>query len=166
VRNCDASGLLPVNKIAEQHDNLFTAIYPIVFRQDIASACFNYTFDGKPFDNITESVPTSKIILGSYRFTTGFWFKEVGISGNAHNSWAGHRPRWHLIIMPQVLELARTAGVDSHKVWRWMQMHFKLFKESVEIAKLNKAKLNLNTQEIFNAEICFRQKIYLSLKDI
>ena len=165
-RNCDASGLLPVNKIAEQHDNLFTAIYPIVFRQDIASACFNYTFDGQPFDNITESVPTSKIILGSYRFATGFWFKEIGISGNAHNSWAGHRPRWHLIIMPQVLELARTAGVDSHKVWRWMQMHFKLFKESVEIAKLNKAKLNLNTQEIFNAEICFRQKIYLSLKDI
>jgi hypothetical protein len=67
--------------------------------------------------------------------------------------------------MPQVLELARTAGVDSHKIWRWTQLHFNLFKESVKIAKLNKAKLNLNTQEIFNAENFFRQKICISLKD-
>jgi glycosyltransferase involved in cell wall biosynthesis len=158
-QNCDDSGLLLVNKIAEQHDNLFTAIYPIVFRHDIASACFNYPFDGKPFHSLTESVPTSKIILGSYPFVKGFWFKEIGIAGNAHNSWAVHRPRWHLVIMPQVLELAKNAGVDSEKIWRWMQVQFELFRESIKIAKSNKTSLDLNTQEITVAKINFRQNI-------
>ena len=165
-QNCDESGLLSVNKIAEQHDNLFTAIYPIVFRHDIASACFNYPFDGKPFDNLIESVPTSKTILGSYRFANAFWFKQTGVAGNAHNSWAGHRPRWHLVIMPQVLELAKTAGVDPFKIWSWMEVQFELFKESIKIAKSKETDLDLNIQEINVAKINFRRNICISKREI
>ena len=128
------AGLYPVNQIADEHDNLFTAIYPIVFRSDILAACFNYPFDGIPFDNLVESVPTSKIILGHYRYCKAYWFDQPGIAGNAHNSWAAHRPRWHLVLMPEVLDLARDAGVNPQKVRDWTKIHLDLFNDAVRIA--------------------------------
>ena len=54
-----------------QHDNLFTAIYPMVFRADIAAAVFNHFFRGAAFQSLVESVPTSKLILERYALTEG-----------------------------------------------------------------------------------------------
>lgn len=127
-------GVRRINEIADEHDNLFTAIYPIVFRSDVLSACFNYPFDGVPFSNLTESVPTTKIILGAYRYCDAYWFAEPGIVGNAHNSWSRHRPRWHLVLMPLVFQLARDAGVDPRKVWLWTKVHKRLFDEAMGIS--------------------------------
>lgn len=129
-----AAGLYPVNQAAGEHDNLFTAIYPIIFRSDVLAACFNYPFDGIPFGNLIECVPTTKLILGSYRYASAYWFDAPGIAGNAHNSWSGHRPRWHLVIMPEVFDLAREAGVDARKVWQWTGAHHDLFEDAARIA--------------------------------
>jgi glycosyltransferase involved in cell wall biosynthesis len=153
-------GIRPVNDIAGEHDNLFTAIYPLVFRCDVLAACFDHPFTGIPFCDLTECVPTSKLLLGSYRYADAIWFAEVGIVGNAHNSWSSHRPRWHLVLMPLVLQLARDAGVEPKKVWRWLELHKNLFDEAVDICKsANKtAHLQLPNDLAF-AEWCFRQKI-------
>lgn len=134
TREPSPAGVRRVNEAAGEHDNLFTAIYPIMFRSDVLAACFNYPFEGTPFGDLVECVPTTKMILGTYRYAPCYWFQVPGIAGNAHNSWAGHRPRWHLVLMPAVFDLAREAGVDPRKVWDWTQAHFALFEDAARIA--------------------------------
>jgi glycosyltransferase involved in cell wall biosynthesis len=160
-RNPSPTDLMPVRMLAEQHDNLFTAIYPLVFRSDIAAACFNYPFEGYPFGDLIESVPTTKIILESLANCQGYWISELGITGNAHNSWSAHRPRWHLVLMPQVLLLARRRGVDPSKLWNWGQMHLDLFFESLEEAKKGNKGIHLSAEEIEQAEWFFQKKIHV-----
>lgn len=159
--DCSESGIHPVCKIAGEHDNLFTAIYPIVFRSDIASACFNYTFQGVPFGNLVESVPTTDIILGTYCSVGAQWFREVGIVGNAHNSWSGHRPRWHLVLMAEVLAKARDAGVDPRKVWKWLRVHRGLFEDAVGIAISEQTTAHICPAELDMASAMFRERIVL-----
>ena len=155
-------GVRSINDIAGEHDNLYTAIYPLVFRSDVLAACFDYPFTGLPFGDLTESVPTTKILLGTYRYCAAQWFAEVGIVGNAHNSWSAHRPRWHLVLMPLVLQLARDAGVDPEKVWDWLQVHKTLFDEAmnISIAREETAHLELPADLEF-ARWCFRSDIAL-----
>ena len=161
AKNSIPSGLYPVNVIAEQHDNLFTAIYPIIFRADVLAACFNYPFDGIPFGDLVECVPTTKLILDSFRYSQGYWFAEPGILGNAHNSWSSHRPRWHLVLMPLIFDLAREAGVDPQKIWDWSKTHTSLFKEAVEIAIRAKSKVNLVPDDMKRAKLFFREDIVI-----
>lgn len=143
------SGIYPVNVVAEEHDNLFTAIYPLVFRSDLLATCFNYPFDGIPFGNLVECVPTTKFILETLPYADAYWFQDIGIVGNAHNSWSKHRPRWHLVLMPQILMLARDSGVDPHKVWKWSDIHRSLFFESAEIAENIQAPAHLSDPDDF-----------------
>jgi len=155
-----SEGIHSINEIAGEHDNLFTAIYPIVFRSDVLSACFNYPFDGVPFGNLIESVPTTKIILGTYRYCDAYWFAESGIVGNAHNSWSKHRPRWHLVLMPQVFQLAREAGVDPRKIWLWTQAHKQLFDEAMDVSINLKVPAHIDLpKDIQQALIIFRERV-------
>jgi glycosyltransferase involved in cell wall biosynthesis len=156
------TGVYTVAEAAGEHDNLFTAIYPIVFRGDLASACFNHRFDGVPFGSLTECVPTTEFILGSLAACRSVWFSEVGIVGNAHNSWSAHRPRWHLVLMPEVFKLARAAGVDRSKIWKWSRIHKSLFDEAAGIAIASGARANLRFPEDFrDASLFFREQVEL-----
>lgn len=128
------SGPYPVNRAAGEHDNLFTAVYAIIFRSDILAACFNHPFTGVPFIDLVESVPTTRIILDNYRYAPAWWFAPIGIVGNAHNSWTRHRMRWHALLMPMVFELAREAGMDGEKLFAWSRIHRELFREAAGIA--------------------------------
>ena len=107
------SGIYPVNLVATHHDNFFTAVYLLIFRSDLLAACLNHPFDGTPFEDLTECVPTTRWLRGNYRYVDCYWHAPVSITGNAHNSWSRHRPRWHGVIMPRAFELARYAGADS-----------------------------------------------------
>ena len=78
-----------------QHDNMFTAIYPIVFRSDLLAAVFNHSFEGKPFRSLIDAAPTSNLILSQYAHTEATWLAPCGVVGNAHNSWQKHRVAWH-----------------------------------------------------------------------
>jgi len=156
------SGIRPIREMATEHDNLFTAIYPLVFRSDLVSACFNFPFDGVPFSNLVESVPTTKIVLESLSECDAYWLAEIGITGNAHNSWAGHRPRWHLVLMPEVFYLARRAKMDSALMWDWLNLHLDLFKDAVQIAHDAGTVLQLSTADIQRAEWIFQRKIPIS----
>ena len=156
--SASTSGTFRVNQIAGEHDNLFTAVYPIVFRSDLLAACFNYPFDGVPFGDLVECVPTTKFILETLPCTTAHWFKEIGIVGNAHNSWSGHRPRWHLVLMPEVMRLARRAGVDAEKLWSWGCVHEGLFNEAVSIAIARNMSAHLADPEDFESASYFFRK--------
>ncbi len=156
------TGIRQLNRVAEEHDNLFTAIYPLIFRSDVAAACFNFTFDGIPFNDLIECVPTTAFILRTLRYCDVMWFEEAGIVGNAHNSWSMHRPRWHLVIMPMIFNLAREAGVDSAKLWKWAQMHVSLFYEAAQINIQNNAVAHISLPaDLIFASRFFRQPIIL-----
>jgi len=127
----DRTGMTPVTRAAQQHDNLFTAVYPIVWRSDLLAACFNYPFDGVPFDDLVECVPTTKFLLETARRFDAYWSAPIGIVGNAHNSWSSHRPRWHGLLMPLVFELALDAGLPRPLLAKWSAVHARLFDESV-----------------------------------
>ena len=154
-----ASGLVRLTEAAAQHDNLFTAIYPIIWRSDVLAACFNYPFTGTPFGDLVESVPTTKILLDTYGDTEVYWHRPIGVVGNAHNSWSRHRPRWHGLLMPKVFELARTAGVDPKKLYAWSRVHYDLFAEAVGIAEQNGWSVSLADEEMDTGWRVFRRRL-------
>lgn len=156
------SGLYPVVRIAEEHDNLFTAIYPIVFRSDLLAACFNYPFDGRPFSDLVESVPTTKMILETYGSTESYWCAKMGVVGNASNSWSRHRPRWHGVLIPKMFRLASEVGVNATKLQQWSATHFELFQEAKRSAMANGVELDIATDELEDSHIVFKRSISLT----
>ena len=128
------SGLASLVEAAGQHDNLFTAIYPIIWRADLVAAAFNHPFDGTPFGDLTESIPSTDYILRTLGACETYWHAPVGIAGNAANSWSRHRPRWHSVLMPMALELARDAGVDPVLLKSWASVHRGLYDEAMRLA--------------------------------
>ena len=159
--NAPESGEMEIIRVAELHDNLYTAIYPMIFRSDMMAACFNYTFTGEPFRDLVESVPTTKFVLECLAACKGYWLGKPGITGNAHNSWSRHRPRWHLVLMADVLELAREARLPPDTAWRWLNVHEKLFYEAIGEARAKQIAVNLDTTEIARASWLFRTQISL-----
>jgi len=131
------SGWLKVRQAAEQTDNLFTAIYTIVWRADLLSAAYEHAFDGPAFQDLTEAIPCTGYILGHYGECDAYWHAGSGVVGNAHNSWSHHRPRWHGAIMPMAFALARDAGVDPVKLQAWADTHLALLREALGMASAN-----------------------------
>ena len=141
------SGSYPVKRIAQEHDNLFTAIYPIVFRSDILAAVFNHPFIGPPFCSLVESIPTTRTILDTYPEVSARWISELAIVGNAHNSWQRHRVSWHGVLIPLALELASEAGVQDRALAEWAQVQSKLFDEARELFPDNHLFEKFNTSD-------------------
>ena len=123
-------GLTTVIAGGSEHDNLFTAIYPIIFRADLAAAVFNHPFTGPPFRSLTESIPTTRFILEVYALADAYWVSDPCIVGNAHNSWQRYRVAWHAVLMPLALRLARRSGMDGPMLHRWASVHLSLFEEA------------------------------------
>lgn len=128
------SGLTTVAEAAAQHDNLFTAIYPIIWRADIVAAAFNHPFSGVPFGTLIESIPSTDHILRTLGRAEIYWHAPIGVVGNLANSWSRHRPRWHSVLMPLALELARDAGVEPRLVRTWAGVHRDLFDDAMRLA--------------------------------
>lgn len=156
------SGIYPANVIATQHDNLFTAIYAMIFRSDLLAACFNYPFDGRPFGTLTECVPSTKWVLENYRYVDCYWHAPVSIVGNGHNSWSHHRPRWHGVLMPQVFELARDAGADPAILHKFAQLHIDLYEEAIGIAHRSNTPLAISPADLAPARRVFRRELSLT----
>jgi len=153
------SGLTPVARAAEQHDNLFTAIYSLIWRADVLSAAFDHAFDGSPFSNLTEAIPCTQAIVGEFGACEILWWAEPAVGGNAHNSWSHHRPRWHGLVMPQAFALARDIGVDPVRLQNWADQHLELFREALVIARDRDTPHGLTPAMLDLAHIHFRQDI-------
>jgi glycosyltransferase involved in cell wall biosynthesis len=153
------SGLIPTARAAEQHDNLFTAIYTIIWRADVLSATYDHAFDGSPFSNMVEAIPCTEAILGEYGACDILWWGPPALAGNAHNSWSHHRPRWHGLVMPQAFALARDIGVNPVLLQKWADLHLDLFREALAIARDRKTPFGLTPAMLELAHIHFRQDV-------
>lgn len=132
-QNVRRSGLMSAALAGSQHDNLFTAIYPLIMRRDIAANIFDHFFRGAAFRSLTESIPTTEFILSNLAKTEAYWIAEPIIVGNAHNSWRHHRVAWHGMLMPLALNLARQAGFDPELLHRWGCCHVDLLEEAIRL---------------------------------
>ena len=149
-------GLMSVREAAEQTDNLFTAIYAIVWRPDVLAAAYDHAFDQSPFSDLIEAIPCTEMILGRFGACDAFWRGEPAIAANAHNSWSRWRPRWHGVVMPLAFALAREAGVDRVKLQTWADMHLKLFREAMEIAREKALDPGLTPSQLELAQLMLR----------
>lgn len=150
-------GVVPVRSAAEQTDNLFTAIYAIIWRADVLAAAYDHRFDGEPFADLVEAVPCTDLILRRYADCDALWRAEPSIAGNAHNSWSRWRPRWHAVVMPEAFALARECGVDPVKLQRWADMHRALYEEALLIAEREKTDPGLDGARLARARVHFRR---------
>jgi glycosyltransferase involved in cell wall biosynthesis len=153
------SGLIATARAAEQHDNLFTAIYSIVWRADVLSATYDHAFDGPPFSNMIEAIPCTEAILGEYGACDILWWGPPALASNAHNSWSHHRPRWHGVVMPQAFALARDVGVDPVLLQKWADLHLDLFREALAIARDRDTPYGLTPAMLELAHIHFRRNV-------
>jgi len=153
------SGLMPIARVAEQHDNLFTAIYSLIWRADVLSTAFDHAFDGSPFSSLTEAIPCTETIVGEFGACEALWWAPPAVAGNAHNSWSHHRPRWHGLVMPQAFALARDVGVDPVLLQKWADMHLDLFREALAIARDRETPYGVTPAMLELAHIHFRQDV-------
>ena len=151
-----ADGLLLVREAAEQTDNLFTAIYAIVWRADVLATAFDHAFDGSPFSDLVQAVPCTDLILRRFADCDSVWRGEPTVAGNAHNSWSRWRPRWHGVVMPMAFTLARDAGVDPVRLQTWADAHLDLLREALEIARSKGEDNHLTPAQLELAEIVYR----------
>ena len=154
-----ADGLMSVRQAGEQTDNLFTAIYTIVWRADIWAAAYDHAFDQPAFSDLVEAIPCTDLILRRFAECDAFWRGDPAIAGNAHNSWSHWRPRWHGVVMPMAFALAREAGMDRVKLQAWADLHLKLFREALEIARERKVDPGLEPAQLALAHILFRTDV-------
>ncbi len=153
------SGVMKVRQAAEQTDNLFTAIYSIVWRADLLSTAFEHSFTGEPFADMTQAIPCTEFVLRRYAECDAYWHAEPAIAGNAHNNWRRHRPRWHGAVMPMAFALAREVGVDPKLLQTWADMHMNLLREALEIAREDGSDPRLRAQDDALAQAVFRQPL-------
>jgi glycosyltransferase involved in cell wall biosynthesis len=153
------SGLLPTARVAEQHDNLFTAISTIIWRADVLSAAYDHAFDGSPFSHMIEAVPSTEAILSDYGACDLLWWASPALATNAHTSWSRHRPRWHGLVMPLAFAMARDVGVDPVLLQQWADQHLSLFREALAIAREQDTPHGLTSEMLQLAHIHFRQDV-------
>ena len=152
------TGICSVRDAGSQHDNLFTAVYPIVFRADILASVFNYPFKGVAFRSLVESIPTTFTILNNYADVEAMWYADCGIVGNAHNSWQQHRVAWHGMLMPLALNLARRAGFCPEILQRWAKVHVPLLQDAQVSFPDVTASSDFDEGEVFVAKTVLRNQ--------
>jgi glycosyltransferase involved in cell wall biosynthesis len=153
------TGRISVRQAAEQTDNLFTAIYSIAWRADVLATAFDHAFDGEPFTNLVEAIPSTDMILRRFGDCDLAWAELVLVAGNAHNSWSHWRPRWHAQVMPLAMALAREIGVDRRRLQSWADMHLALFRDAMRIASELGESPRLKRDHLQLAMICFREDL-------
>ena len=152
-------GIITVREAAEQNDNLFTAIYLIVWRADVLGAAYDHAFDQPAFSDLIEAIPCTDLILRRFAECDCWWRGEPAIAGNAHNSWARWRPRWHGVVMPMAFALARDVGLDRVKLQAWADLHLTLFREALDIARERGDDFGLAPPQLELAHLLFRTDV-------
>ena len=150
------TGGAPTARIAEQTDNLFTAIYTILWRADVLAAAVNRPYDRAAFFDLAHAAPSTELILRSFGLCEAYWHAASAIAGNAHNSWSQNRPRWHGVAMAEAFGLARDVGVDPILLQRWADLHRSLLSEALVIARREQRDPGVDELQLEPAALFFR----------
>ena len=99
----------PVHDICALNENVFTAIYTLVFRRDHALAAYSQDTSGRPFSSMLTCIPTTRHVLKNMMEEIGVWIGEPQLV-NLNVSWIHYAPLWILERIPEASEEARDAN--------------------------------------------------------
>jgi glycosyltransferase involved in cell wall biosynthesis len=102
----------PVREIAVVNENLFTAIYCLIFRRDHALRAYSQDTSGRPFSSMRTSIPTTYHVLNHMMDETGVWLGSPQVLVNFNVSWNAYASLQILERVPEALDLAELNGAD------------------------------------------------------
>ncbi|HEX6705401.1 MAG TPA: FkbM family methyltransferase [Albitalea sp.] len=101
-----------VKDIAAVNENLFTAIYCLVFRRDHALRAYSQDTSGRPFSTMRTSIPTTYHVLNHMMEETAVWLGTPQLLVNFNVSWNAYASLQILERVPEALDLAEMKGAD------------------------------------------------------
>ena len=108
-----------IRDLAVANENLFTAIYCLVFRRDHALRAYSQDTSGRPFSTMRTSIPTTYHVLNHMMHEQGVWIGSPQLLVNFNVSWNDYAALQILERVPEALDLAEIKGAPSAGVDRW-----------------------------------------------
>ncbi len=123
--------IAPISELSMLSENLFTAIYCLVFRRDHALRAYTQDTSGRPFSTMLTCMPTTYYVLHNMMDEKGVWLGTPQIVVNMNVSWLKYASLWILERIPEALDLAEKMGalhkeVDKRRIahlpqiWYWL----------------------------------------------
>jgi len=109
----------PIRDLAILNENLFTAIYCLVFRRDHALRAYSQDTSGRPFSTMRTSIPTTYHVLNEMMEELGVWIGSPQLLVNFNVSWNDYAALQILERIPEAQDLAEMKGAPSAGVDRW-----------------------------------------------
>ena len=101
------NGIYKMNQMSTFNENLFTAIYCIIFRRDHGLIAYNQNIDNnEEFKDLVHCVPTTVYVLKNMSNYDGYWINDFLITVNLNCSWTnnGKDIIWNLILRPDMFD--------------------------------------------------------------
>ena len=114
----------PVKDIAANNENLFTAIYCLVFRRDHALRAYSQNTDGRPFSTMRTSIPTTYYVLNYMMNEPAYWLGTPQLVVNFNVSWNKYAALQILERVPEAQDLAERMGASPTGMDRWRRNLF------------------------------------------
>ena len=102
-------GIYKINEMALFNENLFTAIYCIIFRRDHGLLAYNQNINNDiEFKNLVNCVPSTVYVIKNMMNYNAYWISDYQLTVNLNCSWAnnGKDILWHLKLRPDMFDLA------------------------------------------------------------
>jgi glycosyltransferase involved in cell wall biosynthesis len=113
-----------VRQVATKNENLFTAIYCLVFRRDHALRAYSQVTGGRPFSTMRTSIPTTYYVLNFMMDEPAYWIGEPILVVNFNVSWNQYAALQILERVPEAWDLAERLGAEVTGVDRWRENLF------------------------------------------
>lgn len=110
-----------VHEIAPNNENLFTAIYCLIFRRDHALRAYSQDTSGRPFSTMKTSIPTTYYVLNYMMQEKAYWIGQPMLVVNFNVSWNKYASLQILERVPEAQDLAERMGSDSLRMDRWRE---------------------------------------------
>lgn len=107
-----------VKEIADKNENLFTAIYCLIFRRDHALRAYSQDTSGRPFSTMRTSIPTTYYVLNYMMDEPAYWIGSLLLVVNFNVSWNKYASLQILERVPEAQDLAERLGANSMDRWR------------------------------------------------
>ncbi|MFN0024600.1 MAG: glycosyltransferase [Parvularculaceae bacterium] len=115
----------PIAALSMMSENLFTAIYCLVFRRDHSLRAYTLDTSGRPFSTMLTCIPSTYHVLHHMMHERGVWLGEPQIVVNMNVSWLKYASIWILERIPEAFCVAEQMGADPAEVDRRRAEHLR-----------------------------------------
>lgn len=110
-----------VKDISTKNENLFTAIYCLIFRRDHALRAYSQDTTGRPFSTMLTSIPTTYYVLNYMMDEPAYWMGDISLVVNFNVSWNKYASLQILERVPEAQDLAERLGASPTEMDRWRE---------------------------------------------